>query len=86
MTRKFISQGIRILAVAIAIVFAGTWIALGAHTGWTKTSAPVTVVDEITGIESLTWEERFIPGIDFLGAGLVVATVVGGASFLVRKS
>jgi hypothetical protein len=86
MTRHSISKGLRILALAIALGFAGTWFALGANTGWTKTSVPVKAIDEITGIESQTWEEQFIPGLEFLGAGLLGATVIGGASFFFRKS
>jgi hypothetical protein len=46
----------------------------------------VTFVDEITGIESQTWEDKFVPGLEFLGAGLIGATFLGGVSFLFRQS
>jgi hypothetical protein len=86
MKKQTIGKGLRILAVIVALGFVGTWLSLGANTGWTKTSVPVTMIDEITDIESQTWEDKFVPGLEFLGAGLFVAIVVGGASFFFRKS
>lgn len=86
MKRQTIGFSLRILAVIIAIGFAGAWLSLGANTGWTKTSVPVTVVDEITGIESQTWEDKFVPGLEFLGAGIVMAGLLGGASLFFRKN
>lgn len=85
MKKQTIGKGLRILAIVVALAFAGTWFSLGANTGWTKTSVPVTEVDEITGIESQTWEDKFIPGIEFLGAGLFGALVLGGGSLFFRK-
>jgi len=86
MKKQTIGKALRILAVIVALGFAGTWLSLGANTGWTKTSVPVKVVDEITGIESQTWEDKFVPGLEFLGGGLFVAVVIGGASFFFRKN
>ena len=85
MNRNTFRKLLQILAVLCLVGFVGVWAALGADTGWTKTSIPVKVVDEITGIESQTWEDKFVPGMDFLGAGLVAAVLLGGGSFLVRK-
>jgi len=86
MKRQSIAKSLRILAIIIAVGFAGTWFSLGANTGWTKTSVPVTVVDEITGIESQTWEDKFVPGLEFLGAGIIAAGLLGGASLFFRKN
>ncbi len=86
MKKQAIGKGLRILAIIVALAFVGTWFALGANTGWTKTSVPVTFVDEITGIESQTWEDKFVPGLEFLGAGLLSAAVLGGVSLFFRKS
>ena len=69
-----------ILALAAAIL----WAALGANRGWTKTSVPVKTLDEVTGIEGVTYEKRFVPGVDFLGAALLGAGVLAGISFLFR--
>lgn len=85
MKRQTIGKGLSVLAVVIALGVAGTWLSLGANTGWTKTSVPVAEVDEITGIESQTWEEKFLPGLEFLGAGLFGALVLGGGSLFFRK-
>jgi len=78
----------RILRMLAWIVFlAGvlTWLVTGANLGWTKTSVPKKTVDTVTGIEGITWESRFVPGIDFLGASLLVSGLLAGASFLIRR-
>jgi len=67
--------------------FAGTvgfWALQGAHRGWSQNRVPVSQVDEITGIEYVTYEERFVPGIDWLGAGSGIASVIFALSFLPR--
>lgn len=86
MNKKTVGQALRTLAFVGAIAVVGTWFSFGANTGWTKTSVPVTAVDEVTGIESQTWEDKFVPGLEFLGAGLIGAVVLGGVSFFFRKS
>lgn len=86
MKKHTIGKALLILAVVLTLGFAGTWVVLGANTGWTKTSVPVTTIDEITGIESQTWEDRFLPGLEFLGGGLVVAAALGGVSLFFRKN
>ena len=60
------------------------WAAAGANRGWTKTSVPRKMVDEVTGIEGVSYEKRFVPGVDFLGATLLGAGVLAGTSFLFR--
>lgn len=75
---------IRILALALfmgAIVF---WLATGANRGWTKTRVPKTVADEVTGIEGIVYEKRFVPGVDFLAACTATTAVLMGGSFLFR--
>lgn len=76
---------LRILALVVAAAAAVTWLATGANRGWTKTSVPVKAVDEITGLESITYERRFVPGLDFLGAALLGAALLAGGSLLFRK-
>ena len=77
-------RALRILAVALALAVIVTWAALGANRGWTKTSRTVKTLDEVTGIEGITYEKKFLPGVDFLGAGLFAAIIVTGVSFLLR--
>ena len=69
-----------ILAVS-SIIF---WAAEGGNRGWTKTSVPRKIVDQVTGIEGVTYDKRFVPGVDFLGAALAGAGILAGASFLFR--
>jgi len=73
--------------VALVIVFAaGTfWLVTGANRGWTKTSEPKKTLDEVTGIEGITYENRFVPGLDFLGGALLGGGILAGASLLFRK-
>ena len=76
---------LQILAVLVLLATVGTWLATGASRGWTKTSVPVKTLDEVTGIEGISYQKKFLPGVDFLGAGAVGAIALGGASFLFRK-
>ena len=79
------SKILRILALVLALAAAGTWLATGVNRGWTKTSVPVKTVDEITGLEGISYERRFVPGLDFLGAALLGASLLAGGSFLFRN-
>jgi hypothetical protein len=45
----------------------------------------VKTVDPVTEQDEIKWEKRFLPGIDFLGKGLVVGAVLFGTSFVFRK-
>jgi hypothetical protein len=67
-----------------AIIF---WAAAGANRGWTKTRIPIKIVDAVTGLEGIQWQDKFVPGVDFLGAALLGAGVLAGISlFVPRKS
>ena len=75
------------LRIISAILAAGSiifWAATGANRGWTKTSVPTKIVDQVTGIEGVTYDKHFVPGVDFLGAALIGAGVLTGASFFFR--
>lgn len=75
---------LQILAVTIAIGAGSFWLATGANRGWTKTSTPVKSVDEVTGLEGITYKKQFVPGLDFLGATLLGAGILAGASLVFR--
>ena len=79
------SRTLRIVALALALAAGGLWIAGGASRGWTKTSVPIKTVDEVTGIEGVAYDRRFVPGLDFLAAGLLGASLLAGAAFLFRN-
>ena len=76
---------LQLLALLVVLVAAITWLATGANRGWTKTSVPVKTLDPVTGIEGITYQEKFLPGVDFLGAAGAVAVFLAGASFFFRK-
>ena len=78
--RNFLRMVAALLA-ASSIIF---WAAAGANRGWTKTSVPRKIADHVTGIEGVTYEKHFVPGVDFLGAALLGAGFLAGASFLFR--
>jgi hypothetical protein len=76
---------LRIVAAFLALVGLAVWLASGANRGWTKNRVEKRTVDEVTGIEGITYEDRFVPGVDFLGGTLVGAGLLAGVSFLIRK-
>lgn len=76
---------LRIAAVLVALGALAVWLGAGANRGWTKNRVPKKTVDEVTGIEAVTFENRFVPGVDFLGAAALGAGALAGGSFLFRK-
>jgi hypothetical protein len=76
---------LQILALLIFLTASATWLATGANRGWTKTSVPVKTLDEVTGIEGIRYQEKFLPGVDFLGAAGLAAGALAGASFFFRN-
>jgi len=76
---------LQILSLLLVLSASLTWLVTGANRGWTKTSVPVKTLDEVTGIEGITYQKKFLPGVDFLGAAGAGAVLLLGASFLFRK-
>ena len=77
---------LQILALAVVLTAGVTWLATGANRGWTKTSVPVKTLDAVTGIEGITYQKKFLPGVDFLGAAIAGAGLLAGTSLFFRKS
>jgi hypothetical protein len=73
------------LALFVALAAVVTWLVTGANRGWTKTSVAVKTLDPVTEIEGITYQKKFLPGVDFLGGAAAVAAVFAGASFFFRK-
>jgi hypothetical protein len=80
MKKKF-----QFLAAVVGLATIISWAACGANRGWTKTEAQVKTVDEVTGIEGISYEKKFSPGIDFVGAGLLGAGILAGTSIFIRS-
>ena len=75
---------LRLLAVGILLGAIGYWLATGANRGWTKTSVPIKTVDDVTGIEGVTYQKKFIPGVEFLAVAGAASVLCAGLSFLFR--
>jgi hypothetical protein len=76
---------LRVAALLLALVIAAVWFFGGPNFGWTKTSVPVKRRDPVTELEVDDYVPRFVPGVDFLGAGFAAAAALAGVSFLIRK-
>ena len=76
-------RSVRILAALLVLGAVAFWAAAGANPGWTKTRVPKKVVDKVTGLEGVQWQDKFVPGVDFLGAALLGAGVLAGISLFV---
>jgi hypothetical protein len=79
-----VKSALRLLALAILMGAIGYWAAAGANHGWTKTSVPIKTVDDVTGIEGVTYEKKFIPGVEFLAVAVAASVLCAGLSFLFR--
>lgn len=74
-----------LFSVFLALGGTGFWLFKGAHGGWTQTSIKVEKLDEITGLTYPTYEDQFLPGIDFLAGCLGVAVLIFLITFLFVK-
>ena len=79
-------RSLRLFALALAALALTAWLLTGAHRGWTKTSVPVRTVDEVTGLEAISYERRLVPGMDLLAAAFAGAGVLWGLSLWVRPA
>ena len=73
------------LALLVLVAAATTWLVTGANRGWTKTSVARKTLDPVTGIEGISYEKKFLPGVDFLGAACAAAGLLAGASLFFRQ-
>jgi hypothetical protein len=71
------------LLAALAVL--SLWLIGGPNLGWTKTSVAYKEKDPVTEIEVNKYVNKFVPGVDFLAAGLFVSGVLIGFSFLFKK-
>jgi hypothetical protein len=62
------------------------WISLGTHMGWSQTRMPVQRTDSVTATTFTEYEERFLPGLDFLIAGLLGSAAIFALPLVIPKS
>lgn len=78
---------LRWLATLLLLGAAALWLARGANRGWTKNRVPSRYTDPVTGIEGISYQNRFVPGMDFLGGTFLASALLTGVSFfLARKN
>ena len=80
---RILLRGAGVLLALFTFCF---WAAKGYNRGWTKNQVPVNQVDPVTELPFVTYEKRFVPGLDYLGGGIFVGVVVFAATFLGRRS
>jgi hypothetical protein len=78
-------RGILLCALLLATGAVLAWLGLGANRGWTRTSVEVRTIDEVTGIEGIQYEDKFVPGVEVLGGALLCAGVLASSSLLIRS-
>ena len=77
---------LRVAALLVAVVVTAWWFFSGPNLGWYKTKVERIEKDPVTELEVKRYEDRFVPGVDCLGGGLLLACALVGASFFVRKN
>lgn len=80
-----LQRGLRVIALVVLVAAAGFWAAKGAHRGWSMDQVPVKQTDEVTGLEYVTYEDRYVPGVDFLGLAGGLAAGLFAVSFFVQR-
>jgi hypothetical protein len=76
---------IRLLGLLCAVAVVACWLLLGAHVGWTHSVAPAKEGEFVAEIAPTGHENRFVPGLDFLAAGLLGAAVIIALTLPPRK-
>jgi hypothetical protein len=76
---------LRIAALFLAIGVTVFWLFGGPNLGWTKNSVERLERDPVTEIDKHIFERRFVPGVDFLGAGLIASALIAGVSFFFAR-
>lgn len=62
------ARSLVVAATTVLIASVATWVATGAHRGWTKTKITEIRTEEVTGIEYPVTRDGFVMGVDLLGA------------------
>jgi len=72
----------RLLALFVLSTCLSWWWFSGSDMGWTKTYVTIPATDEVTGIPYEVKQEKFVPGVDFVAAGIGLSFGIFAASFL----
>lgn len=75
----------QMLGLALALLTTVFWFFGGPHFGWTQTSRARIEKDPVTELEYPVIEKRFVPGLDFVGAGVGAGALSFAVSFLFKR-
>jgi len=78
---RLVRRGLQVLGFILILAVLGLWLKTGAHTGFSKNRVEIEKVDPITQIEYVDYEERFVMGVEYMGAGVIGGFALIGASF-----
>jgi hypothetical protein len=83
--RRPLATIFRLAGALLILATLGFWAAKGAHTGWSMHRVPTPQVDEVTGLEFVTYEERYVPGVEVLAGGIGAGLLLLGVSLFFHK-
>ncbi len=83
--RPPLAAALRLAAAVVLLAGVATWLATGAHRGWSRTSAVTMQKDEITGIDYPVRRDEFVAGLEVPLAGLGAAGLLAALSLLARR-
>ena len=76
---------LRLVALVIGCSGLILWLVGGLHMGWSKSTETRTEIDEVTGLEYPVTENKYVLGVELLGATLAVSGGLFGLSLAFRK-
>jgi len=77
---------LRLAAFVIGCFGLILWLLGGLHMGWSKSTETRTEIDEVTGLQYPVTENKYVLGVELLGATLVVSGGLFGMSLAFRNS
>ncbi|MEM7790264.1 MAG: hypothetical protein AAF546_02580 [Verrucomicrobiota bacterium] len=75
----------RVVGLAVLVATIAFWLKTGAHTGFSKNRVEIPMVDPITQIEYIEYEDRFIMGLEYLAGGTSAGVVLFGMGYLLGR-
>jgi hypothetical protein len=79
-------RALRAVGLFVWVTGIVVWTLLGANRGWTKTSVQVRRIDPVTEQDIVTWEKRFLPGLEFLAGTVFAGGLLFAFSFFGRSA
>lgn len=84
-TTRSLTRALRWSAAGLLLTGLGTWLATGAHCGWTQTSIVTMQKDEVTGIDYPVRRRAFVAGVEVPLAAAAGAAALTALSFATHR-